>query len=125
MFRPMARTIAAVRQTFDTYLAGAGSVVVQSKTYTSDGMGGGTPGVSVVGTVAAWIQPMSASSQIEAAGGAIGEKQMYTLVAGTSVPIQLGYQVVYDGGTYEITDVSHTTSVEWSAFQKATIARIV
>jgi hypothetical protein len=121
----MNRTIAAVRNAFAAYLDGAGSVVVQSKTDVSDGMGGWTPGVAVVGTVDAWIQPMNVRSQIEMAGGAIGEKQMYTLVAGTSVPIVLGYQIVYSGGTYEVIDMSHTTIVEWSSFQKATIAKVI
>jgi hypothetical protein len=124
LHKPMPRTIAAVRNTFATYLDNAGSVVVQQKTTTPDGAGGETPGVTVVGTVDAWLQPMSVVSQIEAAGGATGEKQMYTLVCGTTVPLALGYQVVYSGGTYEVTNLSHTTVIEWASFQKATIARV-
>jgi hypothetical protein len=125
MFKPMSRTLAMVRETFNTYLANAGSVVVQSKSYTPDGMGGNAETLTAIGTLAAWIQPMAITSQIDAAGGALAEQQMYTMVCGTTVAVTLGNLVVYNGGTYEIIDMSHTTEIEWAAMQKATIVRVV
>lgn len=125
MFKPMSRTLAMVRDTFNTYLANAGSAVVYAKTDTNDGAGGVTTTWAATGTVAAWLMPMNVRSQIEVAGGATGEKQMYSLACGTATALALGNRVVYSGSTYEVLDMPHTTSIEWSAFQKATVAVVV
>lgn len=125
MFKPMSRTLAMVRETFDTYLANAGSAVIYAKTDASDGAGGVTTTWTATGTVAAWLMPMAATSQIEVAGGATGERQLYNLACGTATALALGSRVVYSGTTYEVTNLSHTTGIEWTAFQKAVVAVVV
>lgn len=125
MKTPSSRTIAAVRASVDTYLNSAGSAVICQRTQISDGAGGWTFGTTIHGTVPAWILPLRATGQIQVAGGAVSEKLAYTLICGTAVPLALNYEVVFGANTYEVRVIEHTADVQYQAFQRAVVERVV
>jgi len=123
--RPSLRTLAVVANTAAHYLDGGGSAVIQSITTTNDGAGGWTVGTTILGTVDVFMRPMRTFGQIDTAGQAAAEQQEYLMALGTTVPVDLKYQIVYSGATYEVRNVEFTTSITWTPMQSVRVVRII
>lgn len=102
----------SMRHTSDAYLAG--TAVIHTATRTSDGQGGQTWAYAASGTVDARLAPENARGQANevAIGGRLAEFTPWILTVPYNTTIDEDDRVVYDGVTYEVSEVLTRTPEE-------------
>ncbi len=97
-----------------------GTVVVSSHGTVSDGHGGWSDTFTAVGTVPAVLHPTDASEERYAEQ--LQGRQGYVLTIGHEQPLEEGWRVTYDGGTFDVVGVW-----EWGPrriSRRATVVRV-
>ena len=88
------------------------TAVIHTRSYVSDGGGGGTLGYTAAGTVSARVAPLTGSEGVTAGRLSPDARWVVTLPAGTSVSEDS--RIVISGTTYEVEAVRGPRSFELS-----------
>ena len=105
--------ISLMRDTIEQALPG--TAVIQTATRASDGQGGWIPAYTASGTVAARLSPEGQLRGDEPEiAGRIGEVTYLILTVPAETTIAADDRVVYDGDTFEVTEIRDRTPWELS-----------
>lgn len=92
-----------MRHTSDVYLAG--TAIIHTAARTSDGQGGETWAYAASGTVDARLAPEGLRGTEGAVGGRVAEVSPWILTLPSGTTVDEDDRVVYDGVTYEVSEV--------------------
>lgn len=109
-----------MRHTADTYLAG--TAVIHTATKTADGQGGYTWTYAASGTVDARLSPEQLRGGENAVGSRVAEVAPWILTVPASTSIDEDDRVVYNGVTYEVSEV--LTWVPWEISRRVRLMEV-
>ena len=97
-----------------------GTAVIQSVTWAADGQGGSVQAFAASGTVSARLGPLGGQELEYAERLGASNPYSITVPAATSVPVT--GRIVYNGGTYEITNVPDRTP--WEIVRRVMVTQL-